>query len=475
MTKTRDLADLGGGFIQVGATVNMQRTVESKLQDVVSVKDFGAVGDGVADDTAAINAAITAAGSGCLHVPAGTYKITAPLNSGLQISNLRITGESRDASILKYFGTSGTMLYLEVGSLEDIQLLSNGTKTDGNNVSGIRVSGPSKITRCTVSNFSNAGIIVESQYASVIESCKINLNNHGILGDGTVWSGTSVTSLTIRTNQFLSNTYGFRSSDTADVWRLIIDNNLFDYCDYGIAINGHNATISNNWIEHSVTAGASIINTYVTLIGNRMVGALDLITVDNSGLPSDLRGYTDISLSHEIAARKIKLTNGVGVNSAGADSVDLFNTGTELKLLNSAYTAGSEPRLVTSPAQWKINTVRYNYDYAGGPRFDAYNTGFTLTRHSAGKYLVNFNKAISHFSWYVSGHSVFNTTSDGSGYVATDIVNAGAVAVNASTTNWRYYNQASGLVVMLTDSTGTLVDGQFCLTVIEPVSDIFSY
>ena len=88
---------------------------------------------------------------------------------------------------------------------------------------------------------------------------------------------------------------------------------------------------------------------------------------------------------------------------------------------------------------------------------------------------MNFNKAISHFSWYVSGHSVFNTTSDGSGYVATDIVNAGAVAVNASTTNWRYYNQASGLVVMLTDSTGTLVDGQFCLTVIEPVSDIFSY
>ena len=40
MTKTRDLANLGGGFIQVGATVDMQRTVESKLQDVVSVLDF---------------------------------------------------------------------------------------------------------------------------------------------------------------------------------------------------------------------------------------------------------------------------------------------------------------------------------------------------------------------------------------------------------------------------------------------------
>ena len=46
MTKTRDLAYLGGGFIQAG-TGAVQRTVESKLQDVVSVKDFGAVGDGV--------------------------------------------------------------------------------------------------------------------------------------------------------------------------------------------------------------------------------------------------------------------------------------------------------------------------------------------------------------------------------------------------------------------------------------------
>jgi hypothetical protein len=85
MTKTRDLADLGGGFIQTG-TGAVQRTVEAKLKDVVSVKDFGAVGDGVADDAAAIQAAIDYVASSdiqTIYIPSGKYK----LNSGITISN----------------------------------------------------------------------------------------------------------------------------------------------------------------------------------------------------------------------------------------------------------------------------------------------------------------------------------------------------------------------------------------------------
>jgi hypothetical protein len=71
--------------------------VQAKLRQYVSVKDFGAVGDGTTDDTAAIQAAITAASG--IYFPAGTYKTTATISVG---SNKNLFGESRAAIIDAY-------------------------------------------------------------------------------------------------------------------------------------------------------------------------------------------------------------------------------------------------------------------------------------------------------------------------------------------------------------------------------------
>jgi hypothetical protein len=48
-----------------------------KLADLVSVRDFGAAGDGLADDTGAFGSALAA--SDAVFVPAGTYRITGPI------------------------------------------------------------------------------------------------------------------------------------------------------------------------------------------------------------------------------------------------------------------------------------------------------------------------------------------------------------------------------------------------------------
>ena len=54
----------------------ISRTVNEKAQDTVSVKDFGAVGNGTTDDTTAFNAAWTASNPRAVLVPAASYKIT---------------------------------------------------------------------------------------------------------------------------------------------------------------------------------------------------------------------------------------------------------------------------------------------------------------------------------------------------------------------------------------------------------------
>ena len=54
------------------------RTLANRFADVVNVKDFGAKGDGVTDDTAACQAAINTGRE--VYIPSGTYKITTALN-----------------------------------------------------------------------------------------------------------------------------------------------------------------------------------------------------------------------------------------------------------------------------------------------------------------------------------------------------------------------------------------------------------
>ena len=85
------------GFLQNG-TGAVARTVQNKLSDTVSVKDFGAVGDGVTDDTAAIQAAINYAiyySTGSLmttssgmkvFLPRGKYKTTDTLHLGYGVN-----------------------------------------------------------------------------------------------------------------------------------------------------------------------------------------------------------------------------------------------------------------------------------------------------------------------------------------------------------------------------------------------------
>jgi hypothetical protein len=70
-------------------------TVENKLAQFISVKDFGAVGDGVANDTVAFTSAWAAADPQAVFVPAGTYLVTGSLTGNFfSVGGVTITGGS---------------------------------------------------------------------------------------------------------------------------------------------------------------------------------------------------------------------------------------------------------------------------------------------------------------------------------------------------------------------------------------------
>ncbi len=92
----------------------MSKAVKNKvkLNDVVNVKDFGAVGDGVTDDTAAFTAALATLKE--VFVPAGTYGVTGIVfNNGSRLrgegtwSATQQTDEATATTILKYIGAGG--------------------------------------------------------------------------------------------------------------------------------------------------------------------------------------------------------------------------------------------------------------------------------------------------------------------------------------------------------------------------------
>lgn len=81
--------------IQISA-IQRDPNLLSQALGWINVRDFGAIGDGVTDDTAAFNAAWTAMGTpaaGTFYIPAGTYKISASLhlNGGFTNTNSSAT------------------------------------------------------------------------------------------------------------------------------------------------------------------------------------------------------------------------------------------------------------------------------------------------------------------------------------------------------------------------------------------------
>lgn len=131
------LAGAGGaalvGFQQSGAGAT-PRTVQAKLRDTVSVKDFRAVGDGVADDTAKIQAAIDAvelAGGGAVYFPNGIYRLTSALT--VDSAGVCLVGQSRWGCLLLQSTLSARIVNMAANfcNIRSLSFIYDGTPISG--------------------------------------------------------------------------------------------------------------------------------------------------------------------------------------------------------------------------------------------------------------------------------------------------------------------------------------------------------
>jgi hypothetical protein len=133
LTQYSDILNIGNQYIfkgaqsgytsQTGATAltPVTRTLQQKLDDSVNIRDFGAVGDGITDDTAAIQRAVDQILFGgfalnqprlrrVIHFPPGIYYITASIKIP---SYVFLTGSGAERTIIQQNSTTAPLFQLK--------------------------------------------------------------------------------------------------------------------------------------------------------------------------------------------------------------------------------------------------------------------------------------------------------------------------------------------------------------------------
>lgn len=147
-------------FLQSG-TGAVERDANAKMGEIVSVRDFGARGDGITDDTAEIQAALAAAASARLLFPAGSYKYNG---SAISVTNsIVIEGDGPELSEITLTDTQ-TRNFLTFSGVDGV-ILRN-IKIRGEYTSGTSYSGYTTLAFRNSSNILLDNVVIEDVYST---------------------------------------------------------------------------------------------------------------------------------------------------------------------------------------------------------------------------------------------------------------------------------------------------------------------
>lgn len=295
-TSNPALGDALVGFRQSNGSGNLPnsvgRTVHQKWQEFVSVKDFGAVGDGVTDDTLAIQNALNymdSQGGGIVKLPAGQYLVSELLMDGTQVMlegdvNAYTYSNPQSTSVLLCNTGVWAIRFTEDSSncgIRNLGLLSNGvTETASPYIPsqlgveyGVLIeTGPTYMENVTVYGFQFGCTIANAGNSNLFLNCSFSWNTrvgfavtlgsapayalyHPNLTPPNVFINSTV--YTMRNCNLRRNAWGMVLRDGGGIeYNTLCESNVFGgrlywvgSLDIGVGGNCYNTYLENNWLS----------------------------------------------------------------------------------------------------------------------------------------------------------------------------------------------------------------------------------
>ena len=275
---------------------------------------YGAIGDGITDDTASIQSAIDTASAtgGMVYLPVGTYKISSRLSL---FNNITVLGASRGAKIQQSVVTDGFYGNSVVSvNIENLHVAGTGPDqtdvgTDGAGIYFETNCRDIRVQNCNVEAFDD-GIFVSNMSRLFVRGCYFNEN-----------AGAGVRALNLSEGVISDNILdGSRTSGDL--------RNSFNGVWFSATNNGYtnNVAVTGNVVKNTSFEAYLIKGEYNTVVGNVADNCLTGVTLEsNSGETlQPVRGGTYNVVTGNVIRNTvdagIRIGNNAGSNVLAAHS-----------------------------------------------------------------------------------------------------------------------------------------------------------